>query len=78
MSKAEILEELPKLKVEERAEIQARLDDLAGGGWLDSDDPLTEQQKTLIQERLNELERNPGAPIPWAEAEMRLIRSFSP
>jgi toxin ParE1/3/4 len=32
MSKAEILEELPKLTTEDRAEIQARLDELAGQG----------------------------------------------
>ena len=35
MSKVEILAELPKLTAEELAEVQARLDELAGETWLD-------------------------------------------
>ena len=51
MSKAEILAELPKLTAEDRAEIQAKLDELAGEGWLDADDPLTDAEKALLQYR---------------------------
>ena len=36
MTKAEILAELPKLSVEDRAELRARLDELAGDVWLDA------------------------------------------
>ena len=35
MSKAEILAELPKLATDELAEVQTRIDELAGEAWLD-------------------------------------------
>jgi len=76
MSKAEILAELPKLTAEDRAEIQAKLDELAGDGWLDADDPLTDEQKALIEERLDDLEKHPEKSIPWPEAETRLKARF--
>ena len=76
MSKAEILAELPKLTAEDRAEIQAKLDELAGDGWLDADDPLTDEQKALIEERLDDLEKHPETSIPWPEAETRLKARF--
>ena len=49
MSKTEILEELPKLTSEERHEIRLKLAELDGDGWVDDDDPLTEEQKALIE-----------------------------
>ena len=51
MSKAEILAELPKLKTEELAEIQARIEELAvygPDGWL-VDDELTDADKRLLE-----------------------------
>ena len=74
MSKAEILEELPRLAPEDRAEIQAKLDELAEDGWLDADDPLTDAEKGLIEARIVEHERNPASAIPWAEFDARLKR----
>jgi len=74
MSKAEILEELPKLAPEDLAEIQARIEDLAGDGWLDADDPLTDSQKALIESRIKEHEKAPGTAIPWQEFDARLKR----
>ena len=74
MSKAEIIEELPKLSTADRAEIQAKLDELAGDGWLDDDDPLTDEQKALLEARIETHERDPEAAIPWAEFDARLKR----
>ena len=74
MSKAEILAELPNLTAEDRAEIQAKLDELAGDGWLDADDPLTDEQKALIEARIEAHEKNPQSAIPWEEFNARLKR----
>ena len=74
MSKAEILAELPKLKTEELAEIQARIEELSGDGWLDTDNPLTDAEKALIESRLEAHEKNPEAAISWEEFDARLRR----
>ena len=74
MSKTEILAELPKLKATEREEIQARLDELAGDGWLDADDPLTDAEKALIELRIAAHEKNPETAIPWEKFDARLKR----
>ena len=74
MSKAEILEELPRLPPRDLAEIQARIEQLAGEGWLDADDPLNDAQKARIEERIAEHEKKPGTAIPWEEFDARLKR----
>ena len=71
MSKAEILEELQKLTAEERSEIQARLDELAGQGWLDNGE-LTDEEKRLLDSRLDECERNPSSFVPWEQAKAQI------
>ena len=78
MSKAEILAELPRLKAEELAEIQTKIEQLAAygpDGWL-LDNELTEAEKRLIEARLDDLEQHPEKSIPWAEAEARLKARF--
>ena len=75
MSKAEILEALPKLTREERAEIQACLDELAGRGWLD-DRELTDEEKRLLDSRLDECERNPSSFVPWEQAKAQIKASL--
>ena len=75
MSKAEIIEELPKLTPEERAEIQARLDELAGQGWLD-DGELTDEEKRVVDSRLDECERNPSSFVPWERAKAQIKASL--
>jgi putative addiction module component (TIGR02574 family) len=72
MSKTDILEELPKLTPEEREEIRLKLAELDGNAWLDSDDPLSDKQKALLDARLDDLENHPEKSIPWAEAEAQL------
>jgi putative addiction module component (TIGR02574 family) len=75
MSKAEIIRELPRLTPEERSEIQARLDELAGQGWLE-DGELTDEEKHLLNSRLDECERNPSSFVPWGEAMAQIKASI--
>jgi len=74
MSKTEILEELPKLTSQERHEIRLKLAELDADGWLDDDDPLTDEQKALIESRIEAHEKNPETAIPWEEVKGRLNR----
>jgi len=71
MSKAEILTELPKLTPEERQEVRERLAEIDGTDWLD-DGQLTDDEKALIDSRLDECERNPRSFIHWDEAKARI------
>ncbi len=72
MSKAEILDEIMKLTSEERWEIRLKLAELDGDGWLDDDDPLTDEQKALLDARLADMEQHPEKSIPWEEAKRRI------
>ena len=74
MSKAEILEELPTLTPKERDEIRLKLAEMDGDRWLDDDDPLTDEEKALIEARIAAHERNPETAIPWEEFKERLNR----
>ena len=76
MSKTEILDELPKLTREERFEIRLKLAELDGDIWLDDDDPLSDEQKALLEARLIDMELHPETSIPWAEAKRRLQERF--
>lgn len=72
MSKAEILAGLPKLSPAERQEIRLKLASLDGEAWLDSDDPLTDAEKALLDTRLAAYEKDPDAGHSWAEVETRI------
>ena len=77
MSKAEILEELPRLKPEDRREVLERIyqiEKIAEDEWLDADDPLTDTEKALIDSRIAAHERHPEAAIPWVQFDARLKR----
>ena len=74
MTKAEILDELLRLTPEERHEIRLKLSELDGDLWLDHDDPLTEQDKAVIEARIEAHERNPESAIPWEDFKARLNR----
>lgn len=76
MSKTEILEELPKLTKDERFEIRLKLAELDGDAWLDDDDPLTDEQKALLEARLADVELHPEKSISWHEAKRRLEERF--
>jgi putative addiction module component (TIGR02574 family) len=45
-------------------------------GWLDEDDPLTDDEKQLIDARLAEHEANPQSAIPFEEFKARLKEKF--
>ena len=71
MSKAEILAELPKLRLEELAEVQAKLDELAGEAWL-NDGELTDTDKAALDAALVEYQKNPDAGSPWEQVKARI------
>ena len=73
MSKTEILEELPRLTPEDRYEIRVKLAELDGNRWLDDDDPLTDEQKALLDARLADMEAHPEKSIPWEEVRKGLV-----
>jgi putative addiction module component (TIGR02574 family) len=77
MSKAEILEALPGLTPEERNEILLKITELDAGLWFDHDDPLTDEEKALIEARIAAHERNPETAIPWEDVKARLTRRIS-
>jgi len=77
MSKADILEALPNLTPEERREIHLRLTELDNDLWLDKDDPLSDEDKTLIQARIDAHERTPETAVPWDDFKTRLNRRIS-
>lgn len=71
MSKTEILEELPRLTAAELAEVQAKLDELAGNAW-QADADLSEQDKSVLDAALADYEKNPTAGSSWDEVKARL------
>ncbi len=77
MSKTEILAELPKLRVEELAEVQAKLDELVGEIWLD-DGELTDADKAALDAALADYQKNPDAGSPWKEVEARIRARLRP
>jgi putative addiction module component (TIGR02574 family) len=72
MIKAEMLEALPKLSAEERREIRAKLNELDDEARSDNGE-LSEQEKAIIEARLDEYDRNPKAGSSWEEAEARIL-----
>ena len=71
VSKAEILAGLPKLTADERAEEQARLDELAGAVWLDGGE-LSDDDKSALDAALDDYGRNPDAGSSWPDVEARI------
>ena len=59
MSKVEILDQIPHLTPEERNEIRRKLDELDGNPWSDADNPLTSEEKALLDARLADMEAHP-------------------
>jgi putative addiction module component (TIGR02574 family) len=76
MTKAELLEELSKLTSGERQEIRLKLAELDGDDWLDDDDPLTDEEKALLEARLADMEQHPEKSIPWEDARRRIEERF--
>ena len=72
MSKTEILEELPKLTKTERQEIPLRFAELDSEDWFDDEDPLTVNEKALLEARLAAYVKDPDAGSRWEEVEGRI------
>lgn len=76
MSKAQIIAELPKLTKEERYKIRVKLAEMDSTGWLDDDDPLTDEEKKLIDTRLREHDVDPRSAISFADFKAELRNKF--
>jgi hypothetical protein len=72
VSKSEILSEFPKLSPSERMEIRSKPVELDGDAWLDTEEPLTEAEKALLDSRLAAYEKDPDAGSTWQEVENRI------
>ena len=46
--------------------------DADGDGWLDDDDPLSDEEKALLEARLAAYEKDPDAGSSWEEVESRV------
>ena len=71
MSTSEIIAELPRLSPEDRAAVQAKLDELAGDIWQDGGE-LTDADRQTLDATLAEYEKSPDAGSSWDEAKARL------
>ena len=77
MSKAEILNELPKLALGERREIFERIGELEDQDLLKGGEPTVEE-KALLDRELEEFRKNPQAGSTWEEVEARLRKPTRP
>ena len=66
MSKAEVLEELPRLTPQELAEVQAKLDELTGDVWIDRG------ELSAFDAALADYEKNPDAGSSWSDVKARI------
>ena len=74
MSKSEILQELPKLALEDRREIFDLICDLEEKDLLKGSGP-TAEEKTLLDQELEDYKQNPAAGSPWREVEARIRKT---
>ena len=72
MSFNDVIAELPKLSAAERQVLREQLARLDGDNWIDSDDPLTDAEKALLDARLAAYAKDPDAGSTWAEVEARI------
>ena len=73
MSKADILDELPKLGLEERRQIFERLCELEERDLLNGVEP-TAEEKALLDRELEDYHKNPEAGSAWEKVEERLLK----
>ena len=71
MSKTEILQELPKLALEERREIFERICELEETDLLMGGEP-TSEGKVLLDRELDDYQRSRDPGSPWHEAQARI------
>jgi hypothetical protein len=66
VSKAEILEQLPKLRPEERSEVLDRLQELSEEDLL-TGSPISTDEMAFLEREWQEYEKNPEAGTQWKE-----------
>ncbi len=71
MSKSDILQELPKLALEDRREIFDRICELEESDLLKGGEP-TAEEKVLLDRELEDYTQDPTAGSPWDEVRTRL------
>lgn len=71
MSKTEILQELPRLALEERREIFERICELEETDLLKGCEP-TSEEKVLLDRELDDYQRNPDPGSAWHEVQARV------
>ena len=72
MSKAEFLDEPPRLTKTKHQEIRLILAELDSDDWCDNVDPLTDHQRALFEARLATYTKDPHAGRTWEEVEGRI------
>ena len=71
MGKAEILAELARLTPQDLADVQARLDELAGDAWQDRGE-LSDADRQTLGATIADYEKSPDAGSPWDEVKARV------
>jgi len=71
MSTAEIIAALPRLNPAELAQVQAKLDEIAGERWHDQAD-LTEADQSALNAALVEYQKGIEAGDPWDQVKARI------
>jgi len=71
MSKAEIIAELARLSPEDRAEVQAKLDELAGDTWDDRGE-LSDGDRQTLDGTLLAYQKSPDAGDSWERVKARV------
>jgi len=74
MSKSEILEQLPKLRADERREIFERICEMEELDLLNGSAPSAEE-KAMLDRELEDYRANPQAGSSWDEVEARIRKS---
>ena len=72
MSKTEILDELPKLTKTERDEIRLKLAEIDGEHWFNTEEPLTQDEKALLDSRIAAYLKDPEEGSSWEQVESRI------
>ena len=73
MSKTEILQELPKLKPEDLQEVFDRICELEDDRLLKGEEP-SRDEKALLNQELEDFQREPATDSSWQEVNARLRR----
>jgi hypothetical protein len=77
MSKTEIIAELARLSPEDRADVQAKLDELAGDAWHDRGELSAADMQTL-DDTLAEYQKSPDAGSSWEQVKARVQAKLHP